>query len=129
MFMAPDSAHCQSYIRAAQRGSFAIAGAPSGFMSFIHVDDAAGAVLAALEAPAGTYNVAEPDPRRRSDHREALASMAGRSELSVVPEIVEPADEGLRAIARSHRISSRRLRDATGWEPQVHAVEFWKDLA
>ena len=129
MFMAPDSAHCQSYIRAAQRGSFAIAGAPSGFMSFIHVDDAAGAVLSALEAPAGTYNVAEPDPRRRSDHREALASMAGRSELSVVPEIVEPADEGLRAIARSHRISSRRLRDATGWEPQVHAVEFWKDLA
>ena len=129
MFMAPDSAHCQSYLRGAQRGSFRIAGAPSSFMSFIHIDDAAGAVLAALEASAGTYNVAEADPRRRADHREALATVTGKSELSLIPELVEPVDETARALARSHRISTRRLSDATGWEPQVHAVDYWKDLA
>jgi len=128
MFMAPDSAHCQSYIRAARRGSFAMPGSPSGYTSFIHVDDAATAVLAALEAPAGTYNVAEPDPQRRSDHRDALAQVAGQSELNLLPELVEPAGEGLRSLARSHRISSQRLHDATGWEPRVHAVEQWRRL-
>jgi len=129
MFMAPDSAHCQSYIRGAQRGSFTIAGSPSGYMSFVHVDDAASAVVAALDAPAGTYNVAEPDPQRRSAHREALASMAGRTELTLLPELVEPADEGLRGLARSHRISSRRLGDATGWKPRTRAVDQWSALA
>jgi len=129
MFMAPESDHCQSYIRGAQRGAFRIAGKPSGYMSFIHVDDAASAVLAALEAPAGTYNVAEPDPRPRSEHRAALAAIAGRSELSLLPELVDPVDEGVRSLARSHRISSQRLREATGWEPRIHAVDQWGDLA
>jgi nucleoside-diphosphate-sugar epimerase len=129
MFMAPDSAHCQNFVRAARRGSFGMVGAPTGFISFIHVDDAARAVLAALDAPAGIYNVAEPQPRPRSDHREALASVVGRPELQLIPELVDPvANEALDSLARSHRISSQRLGDATGWQPTMHAIEHWKDL-
>jgi nucleoside-diphosphate-sugar epimerase len=130
MFMAPDSAHCQSFVRAAQRGSFGIVGAPAAFISFIHVDDAAQAVVAALDAPAGIYNVAEPEPRRRSDHREALASVVGQPELRLISELVNPGDnQALQSLARSHRISSQPLRDALGWQPARHAIESWKEVA
>jgi nucleoside-diphosphate-sugar epimerase len=130
MFMAPDSAHCQSFVRAAHRGSFAIAGAPGGFVSFIHVDDAAEAVVAALAAPAGIYNVAEPEPRRRSDHRQALASLVGQPELRLIPELVDPGDnQALQSLARSHRISSQHLRDALGWQPTRQAIQSWKEVA
>jgi nucleoside-diphosphate-sugar epimerase len=129
MFMAPDSAHCQNFVRAARRGSFGMVGAPAGFISFIHVDDAARAVVAALDAPAGIYNVAEPLPRPRSDHRDALASVVGRQELQLVAELLDPvANEALESLARSHRISSQHLRNATGWQPTMHAIEHWKDL-
>jgi len=126
LFMAPESTHCQSFVRGAHRGVFTMMGEPSGFASFIHVDDAAVAVLAALNAPAGIYNIAEPDPRRRSEHRDVLASTVGRTELDLVPELVDPGDEGRRSLARSHRISSRQFGDVTGWMPTVHGIDQWK---
>ncbi len=77
MLMAPDSAHTRRFVAAAKRGLFALVGKAEGFTSFVHVDDAAAAVMAALDAPAGTFNVAEPDPVRRSTHRDALAGSVG----------------------------------------------------
>jgi nucleoside-diphosphate-sugar epimerase len=129
LFMAPESAHTLSYFNAAKRGVFALAGDPESFTSFVHMDDAAGAVLAALEAPAGTYNVAEPDPVRRSVHRAMLANVVGRPHLELLPASVD--GEGVRTAAslgRSHRISSQRLRDVSSWTPTVHCVDCWKEL-
>ena len=125
MFMAPESALPE--LRAAHRG-VADGGEPSGFFSFIPSTTYRG-LLAALDAPAGVYNVAEPEPRRRSEHRDALASMVGRTELSLVPDLVDPGDdEGRRSLAKSHRISSRRLGDVTGWTPTIHAIDQWKGI-
>lgn len=130
MFMAPDSAHVQSFVGAARRGLFAMAGRPRGYMSFVDIDDAAAAVLAALTAPAGVYNVAEPDPARRSTHRAALATAVGRQRLRAVPGLAERArGEAMASIARSHRISSRRLHDMSGCAPTTHCVDRWKELA
>jgi nucleoside-diphosphate-sugar epimerase len=125
MFMAPDSAHTTGFYSAAQRGVFTLIGALDGFVSFIHMDDAAAAVLAALDAPAGTYNVAEPDPVRRRAHREALAEAVGRSQLAPIPT---PADAGAARLARSQRISARHLRDVSSWTPTVHCVDQWKEV-
>jgi NAD dependent epimerase/dehydratase family enzyme len=130
MFMAPDSAHIHSFVSAARRGVFALFGAPEGFVSFVHADDAAAAVVAALSVPAGTYNVAEPDPVRRSDHRDALAAAVGRSRLRPVPTVVERAGGvAVAALARSQRISSQHLRDVSQWVPTVHCVDQWKEMA
>jgi nucleoside-diphosphate-sugar epimerase len=129
LFMAAESAHTQSFFNAAKRGLFALAGDPESFTSFVHMDDAAGAVLAALQAPAGTYNVAEPDPVRRSAHRKMLANVVGRSQLELMPASVE--GEGVRTAAslgRSHRISSQHLRDVSSWTPTIHCVDGWKEL-
>ncbi len=129
MFMAPDSAHAHSFVSAAKRGLFALMGSAEGFTSFIHVDDAAAAVVAALDAPAGTYNVAEPDPVRRSTHRDALSGLVGRSRLRPIPGLVERAGgAAANSLARSHRISSQRLRDVSTWLPTIHCVDNWKEL-
>jgi nucleoside-diphosphate-sugar epimerase len=123
MFMAPDSAHMQKVLGAARRGVFGLLGAPDSYISFIHIDDAAAAVVAALEARAGTYNVAEPDPVRRSNHCDVLASLVGRSGV-----LERPDGDAATSIARSHRISSQHLQEVSTWSPTIHCVDRWKEL-
>ena len=129
MFMAPDSAHTESTVSAAKKGLFTLVGPIDGYMSFIHIDDAAAAVVAALSTPAGVYNVAEPEPVRRSAHRDSLAELVGRSKLRSVPAVVERAGgDAVNSIARSHRISSQHLREVSTWTPTIHCVDRWKEL-
>jgi nucleoside-diphosphate-sugar epimerase len=129
MFMAPDSAHMQGVFGAARRGLFALLGELDSYISFIHLDDAAAAVVAALRAPAATYNVAEPDPVRREKHCEMLAAVVGRAHLRPMPSVVERAGGDVTAsIARSHRISSRLLQGVSSWSPTIHCVDRWKEL-
>ncbi len=128
LFMAPDSAHTRNFVAAARRGLFAVPGRRESYVSFIHVDDAAAAVVAALDAPAGTYNVAESDPVLRAAHCAALSALVGRSDLELPPGPAAQGDGGENSLARSHRISSQRLRDVTTWTPTIHCVEHWEDL-
>ena len=129
MFMAPDSAHMRSIFDAAKRGLFALVGEPDGYVSFIHMDDAATSVAAALEAPAGTYNVAEPDPVPRANHREMLAEVVGKRRLRAVPTVVERAGgAAIASLGRSQRISSQRLQGVSPWAPTIHCVDRWKEL-
>jgi nucleoside-diphosphate-sugar epimerase len=125
MFMAPDSAHTKGFHAAARRGLFGLVGDLDGYVSFIHMDDAAAAVVAALDVPAGTYNVAEPDPARRSAHRDALAASVGLSHLDPVPD---PLSGRANILARSHRISSQHLRDVSSWTPTVRCIDQWKEV-
>lgn len=67
------------------------------------------------------------DPPTRAEIDAALAAAVGRSSLRPAMEEVPPAFE---PVARSQRISRRRLRDATGWAPRVRAgTEGWRLLA
>lgn len=130
MFWASDSAHMRTIASAARRGIFVIPGAADARISWIHVDDAASAVVAALDAPAGTYNVAEPDPLVRGEHCDALAAAVGRTTLRRVPSwLQKAAGAPLESMMRSQRISSAALTDATGWSATRAAVEHWSELA
>jgi hypothetical protein len=51
------------------------------FFPSIHADDAAAAVVAALDAPTGTYDVVDDEPLRRGEQRAALAAAVGRRRL------------------------------------------------
>lgn len=129
MFMATDSAHIRSFTAAARRGVWAIFGADDRFISFIDADDAAAAVVAAIDAPAGVYNVAEPDPQRRRDHRNALAETVGRSRLRSMPSLIErAAGAGAESLARSHRISSEALQAVTPWRPLRRSIDVWQHV-
>ena len=130
MFMGDGSGHIDSFVAAARRGIFAVFGAPGAYTSFVHIDDAAAAVVAALDVPAGVYNVAEPDPQRRAAHNAALAAAVDRKRLRPVPRIVERAGgKSAAGLARSQRISSQLLQSVSPWRPVIHCIDQWKELA
>jgi nucleoside-diphosphate-sugar epimerase len=119
LFLGPDSHLTQSDIeRARDEGASPSLGARDAYRATVWLDDAAAAVVAALGAPAGTYNVADADPPTRGEIDAALAAAVGQDVLRPALSEIPPA---LELMARSQRISSRRLRDATGWSPRVRA--------
>ena len=124
LFIGPDSGLTLSDIEAARAGISPSLGRRDAYLPTVWLDDAATAVVAALGAPAGTYNVADEDPPTRGEIDAALADVVGRNALRPalveVPPMFEP-------VARSQRISSRRLREATGWRPRVRAgIAGWR---
>ena len=130
MFMAADSAHMRTFATMAKRGRWGLFGPDDAFASFIHIDDAATAVVAALDIGAGTYNVAEAGPSRRGDHRAALAAAMGREALKSLPRVVErAAGDSAESLARSQRVSSSKLTDASGWRATHDLIDCWGELA
>ena len=94
-------------------------GRDDSYVSSIHVADAGRAVVAALAAPAGTYNVVDDVPLTKREYADALAAAAsGRSPRVRVPgraaRLLGSKTLGLR---RSLRVSNRRFSDATDWSP------------
>jgi nucleoside-diphosphate-sugar epimerase len=125
-FYGPDCETTLSTIRLARRRIAAGAGRRLYFSS-ISTDDAASAVVAALAAPAGVYNIGDDEPVRREAYFGSLASALG-----VRPPRIPPAGLarilGARAavMARSQRLSNRRFAEATGWKPAYPSVgEGW----
>jgi nucleoside-diphosphate-sugar epimerase len=119
LFMGPDSGSTLGALEAARRGASVAVGHPGAYRPTVWLDDAAAAIVAALRAPAGTYNVADTDPSTNAEIDAALASAVGIDGL-------RPAAPQEGPPARSQRVSSRRLREASGWAPRVRAAtETW----
>jgi nucleoside-diphosphate-sugar epimerase len=123
----PDSGLTLADIEAARAGVSPTIGPREGYRPTLWLDDAATAVVAALRAPAGVYNVADESPPTRAEIDSALAAVVGRTSLR--PAILDPGPE-YEPLPRSHRVSSRRLQEATGWRPRVCAgTEGWALVA
>ena len=124
LFIGPDSGLTLSDLEAARAGISPSLGRRDAYLSTVWLDDAATAVVAALGAPAGTYNVADEDPPTRGEIDAALAAVVGRRTLRPALDEVPPVFE---PVARSQRVSSRRLREASGWRPRVRAgIDGWR---
>jgi nucleoside-diphosphate-sugar epimerase len=123
LFMGPDSGSTLAALRAARDGTSIAVAPPGAYRPTIWLDDAAAAIAAALRAPAGTYNVTDADPATQSEIDAALAAAVGVESLRR-----GAAQDG--PLARSQRVSSRRLRNASGWAPHVRAgTETWARIA
>src|SRR3954468_11300813 len=123
LFIGPDSGSARAALEAARGGSSIALGPPGAYRPTIWMDDAAAAIAAAVRAPTGTYNVADTDPPTNAEIDAALAAAAGVKALRQR----EPQDGPL---ARSQRVSNRRLREATGWAPRMRAgTESWSRIA
>jgi nucleoside-diphosphate-sugar epimerase len=119
MFYGPGLVHTDLFLRLARWGIGYSAGDPDGYMSSIHVDDAAAAVVAALGVPPGTYDVVDDEPLRRRDYAAALAATAGHSRFVRMPgRAIRLGGAQTQALVRSQRVSNRRFREATGWAPR-----------
>ena len=114
-------------LQLARRGISLFGSAADAFSPTLWIDDAASALVAAVErAPSGLYDVVDDEPVRQRQLRSALAQAAGRRRVLALPIWVVRMMAGPAAavFTRSLRISNRRFRDATGWAPQVrNAIE------
>ena len=123
LFMGPDSGSAHAALDAAHEGVSIAAGPPTAYRPTLWLDDAAAAIAAAVRVPAGTYNVADADPPTNAEIDAALAAVAGVEALRTRP----PQDSPL---ARSQRVSTRRLREASGWAPRMRAgTDAWARIA
>ncbi len=94
-------------------------GPPDGWVHVVHPEDVGSAVLAALAAPSGIYNVGA-EPVRRRELAQTLAGAVGRDRSSFMSRtLVRLGGERLELLTRSQRVSSRAFAVRTGWKP-VH---------
>ncbi len=132
-FYGPTAPHTLDTLAMARRGMAALLGRHDAYYPQIWVDDAAAAVVAALDrAPAGVYNVVDDEPLIRADVATAIAFAVGRRTLMMPPQIVVRLLFGRRAepLMRSQRVSNRRFKEVTGWRPTVtSAREGWGRIA
>jgi UDP-glucose 4-epimerase len=133
LFMGPDSGSTRAALEAARGGASIAVGPPGAYRPMLWLDDAAAAIAASLRAPAGTYNVADVDPATNAEIDAALAAAVGVEPLRPRAPQDGPPERQLDhrgPLARSQRVSSRRLREASGWAPRMRAgTEIWGRIA
>lgn len=117
-FYGPDDPFVSQMLSMVRRGWFPLLGRPEGYFSFLAHDDAAAAVLASLNVPAGIYNVTEQEPMRRRDLASGLAELIGVRPPKFLPTWIARVAGSLgETLARSLRVSNRKLELASGWKP------------
>lgn len=121
----PEASHTRAAIDLARRLRVTpVLGPAEAYLSSLHTDDAASAVLAALSATPGTYDVGDDEPLTRADHVAAQASALGLRRLRRPPSVLAP--RSAESQLRSQRIDAGRFRAATGWGPRYSSArEGW----
>jgi 2-alkyl-3-oxoalkanoate reductase len=100
---------------------FPVIGKGTGLFSFIHVDDAAGATVAAVERGApGIYNIVDDDPGRQRDWVPAYADAIGAKKPLRVPVWVARLVAGKLAgmVSVQPGASNAKAKRELGWEPR-----------
>ena len=130
-FYGPDSWFTRDLIRYVRRGFVPIPGAADSFISSVSHDDAAIAVMGALLARAGIYNVVDDEPMRRREFVGSLAETLGVPAPKLAPPWMKYLFGSLgEMLARSLRISNRKLREECAWVPKYPTVrEGWRAVA
>jgi nucleoside-diphosphate-sugar epimerase len=118
-FYGPGARHSEEFFDLARRWGIALMmGAPDTYVSSIHVADAGRAVVSALAAKAGVYNVADDEPLTKRAFADAMAKAAGRKWYVRAPgRLAALAGNGATSLTRSLRVSNARFKKETGWSP------------
>lgn len=122
-FYGPDAAHLADMMGFVRRGLAPLPGRPDAFVSSVSHDDAATAVVAALGARAGTYNVADDEPVTRAEYAAILATAAGVAPPKPMPAWMTMLMGSMgELLSRSLRITNGKLRAECGWAPASRSV-------
>ena len=123
-FYGPGTSYAASDGPAAQdvrRRRFPIVGKGGGVWSWIHVDDAASATVAAIERGApGIYNVVDDDPAPLREWLPAYAESLGAKPPLRVPRLIARFAAGPQAVHYATTLqgaSNAKVKGALGWEP------------
>ncbi|MGI9157215.1 MAG: NAD-dependent epimerase/dehydratase family protein [Marmoricola sp.] len=125
-----DDAMTRFQLRSVRHGRPIGVGSPEAWTHVVHTEDIGPAVVAALHAPSGVYNVGA-DPVRKGDLVAAYAAAAGVQPTGFLgPVLRRIAGARLEPLSRSLRICSEHFAASSGWSPRrgVFGVE-WLDAA
>ena len=118
-FYGADSWFTRDLISYVRRGFVPIPGAAESYISSVSHDDAAAAVMGAILARAGAYNVIDDEPMSRREFLGSLAEALGVPAPGLAPPWMKYAFGSLgEMLARSLRISNRKLREECAWVPK-----------
>lgn len=132
LFYGPEARSVDDALRLARARIATLSGRGDAFLSSIHTDDAAAAVVAAREAPAGVYNVVDDEPVTRREYVDAFTSAFGLRRLRLAPGAALRAAGGKAAdiMLRSQRVTNAAFRGSTTWSPRYPSVrEGWTAVA
>src|SRR5262249_27063045 len=119
-FYGADSPLTRGMVENVRRGISPLVGSPDAYYPTVSHDDAAAAVVEALHLPAGTYNVVDDQPLMRGEWLEALSKALGVAPPRHRPSWLTTLDGGATELrSRSQRVSNRKLREFTQWQPTV----------
>jgi nucleoside-diphosphate-sugar epimerase len=111
-----------SFTEAIRKRRFPIVGAGTGVWSFVHIDDAAAATVAAIEGGAlGIYNVVDDDPAPVSEWLPALAQVIGAKPPRRVPTWLGRLVGGQLVVAmmtEARGASNAKAKRELGWQPE-----------
>ncbi len=115
-------------LEAVRRRRFPIVGRGTGVWSFIHIDDAATATLAAIErGKPGIYNIVDDDPAPVAEWLPALAAAIGAKPPRRVPTWVGRlfvGEHGVVMMTDVRGASNAKANRDLGWQPRYRS---WRD--
>jgi nucleoside-diphosphate-sugar epimerase len=131
LFYGPDSTHSDTTLAYARRHVGFVTGPGSAYQSSIHLEDAGRAVVAALTAPSGVYNVCDDEPVTKKDYAIAAGAAVGRKPWILMPgRAVALGGKKADILRRSQRVNNQAFRAATGWAPRYASVrQGWPAVA
>ncbi len=111
----------EAFVRLLRRRQVPVIGSGAGVWSFLHVTDAAGATVAAVERGApGIYNIVDDDPAAVSEWLPVMARAAGARPPLRVPAWVgrlAAGEAGLVLMTQVRGCSNARAKQELGWQP------------
>ncbi len=122
-FYGPGSSYASdgSLAREVRRRRLPIVGAGQGIFSFIHVDDAAAATLAAIDRGSPTvYNIVDDDPAPQREWVPRYAEALGAKRPFRVPRLLARLVAGQYAVMLATELrgaSNERAKRELGWSP------------
>jgi nucleoside-diphosphate-sugar epimerase len=127
LFYGPGARHSEQFLAMARLHVVPLIGLAETYLSSIHTIDSGAAVVAALHVPAGTYNVVDDEPLTKRDYAHALAFAAKKRPWVRGPgRLALLLGDRMTSLTRSMRVSNRRFREASGWQPRYpSAREGW----
>lgn len=114
-----------SQIELIHKRQFPIVGEGTGVWSFVHVEDAASATVAAVEGGAtGVYNVVDDEPAPASEYIPALAAAVGAKPPRRVPRWLgrlAAGDVAVLAMTEIRGASNDKAKRELGWHPRYRS--------
>jgi nucleoside-diphosphate-sugar epimerase len=119
VFYGRGAAHSEQIISLARHHIGFVPGRGDTYLSSIHLDDAATAVVAGIAAPAGTYNIVDDQPLTKREYATACADAVKTQTWMHAPgRLALLLGDRTTSLTRSLRVSNKRFRDVTDWRPR-----------